>query len=40
MTQRRLCPDLLIYSDGTKQVIMWELTAPWEEHMDCLQTGN
>lgn len=30
----------LAYSDGTNQVIIWELTVPWEEHIDCLQTGN
>lgn len=32
--QARFRPDLLIYSDTTKQVIMWELIVPWKEHME------
>lgn len=24
----------MIFSDSTKQVIMWELTVLWEEHME------
>lgn len=32
--QTRLRRIVLIYSDATKQVIMWELTVPWEEHME------
>ncbi|XP_030621483.1 rano class II histocompatibility antigen, B alpha chain-like [Chanos chanos] len=25
---------MVIFSDTTKQVIMWKLTVPWEEHME------
>ena len=30
----RLRPDMVIFSNSTKQVIMMELTVPWEERMD------
>lgn len=32
--QTRQWPDVLICSDATKHVIMWELTVPWEEFME------
>lgn len=25
---------MVIYTDSTKQMIMWELTVPWEENME------
>ncbi len=30
----QLRPDMIIFSDSTKQLILLELTAPWEERMD------
>lgn len=30
----RLHPDMVLFSNSTKQVIMVELTVPWEEHME------
>ncbi len=30
----QLRPDMIIVSDSTKQLILLELTAPWEERMD------
>ncbi|KAM6989330.1 uncharacterized protein LKV04_009016 [Tautogolabrus adspersus] len=30
----RLRPVFIIFSDSTKQVIIWELTVPWEDHME------
>lgn len=32
--ETRLQPELVICSDSNKQVIMWELTMHWEEHME------
>lgn len=32
--ETRLRPELVIRSDSTKQVIVWELTMPWEERME------
>lgn len=34
ITATRLRPDMIILSDSTKQLIMLELTVPWEERMD------
>ena len=34
MTTPRLRPDVIIYSDSTKQIILVELTVPWEEHIE------
>ena len=29
-----LRPDMVLFSTKTKQVILWELTVPWEENME------
>ena len=29
-----LLPDMVLFSNSTKQVILWELTVPWEENME------
>ena len=34
ITTSRLRPDIIIYLDSTKQIILVELTAPWEEHIE------
>ena len=34
ITPTRLRPDMIIVSDSTKQLIILELTVPWEERMD------
>lgn len=34
ITPTRLWPDMIILSDFTTQLIMLDLTVPWEEHMD------
>ena len=34
ITSTRLRPDMIIVSDSTKQLIILELTVPWEERMD------
>lgn len=34
IVETRLRPDLVIRSDSTKQVIVWELTMPWEERIE------
>ena len=33
IAETSLRPDLVLYSDSTKQCIIWELTVSWEEHM-------
>ena len=32
--ETRLRPDIILYSNTTKKIVMWELSVPWEEHMD------
>ena len=34
VTSSRLRPDIVLFSDSTKQVVLLELTVPWEEHME------
>ncbi len=33
-TTTTLHPDMVLWSDSTKQVVILELTAPWEENLD------
>lgn len=35
IVQTTLRPDIVIWSKATKQVIMIELTVPWEERIEC-----
>ena len=32
----KLRPDLVMFSNSTKKVIMWELSVPWEENMESM----
>ena len=34
ITSSRLRPDIVLFSDSTKQVVLLELTVPWEENME------
>ena len=34
ITRTSLRPDIVLFSDSTKQVILLELTVPWEENME------
>ena len=31
-----LWPDIVMFSNSTKKVIMWELSVPWEENMESM----
>ena len=37
VTQTRLRPDIILVSEGTKQLVLLELTVPWEERMEDAQ---
>ena len=32
----KLRPDIVMFSNSTKKVIMWELSVPWEENMESM----
>ncbi len=34
ITQSKLRPDIILVSEATKQLILLELTVPWEERME------
>ena len=34
IVETKLRPDIVIFSNCTKKVIMWELSVPWEENME------
>ena len=34
IVETKLRPDLVMFSNSTKKVIMWELSVPWEENME------
>ena len=34
ITQTRLRPDIILVSEATKQLLLLELTVPWEERME------
>ena len=34
MCMTRLWPDIVIWSGTTRQVILWELSGPWEENIE------
>ena len=34
IAQTSFCPDILIFSNKIKKIIIWELTVSWEEHVE------
>ena len=40
IVETKLRPDIIMYSNSMKKVIMWELLVPWEENMESTHERN